>query len=124
MDYIFEIKDHAGIPVRLSHSVWKDKILAPSPKGHPEVEKYFGEAKGTIQNPDIVMESRQRKNVHLHYKVYDTGQNKRIFLTVTVVIKYLLESNKKIGYVSTIYLTRKLMRGKLLWMHPSMKSLS
>jgi len=122
MDYIFEIKDHAGIPVRLSHSVWKDKILAPSPKGHPEVEKYFDEAKETIQNPDIVMESRQRKNVHLHYKFYDTDQNKKLYLTV--VIKYLLESNKKIGYVSTIYLTRKLMRGKLLWMHPSMKSLS
>jgi len=87
-----------------------------------EVEKYFDEAKETIQNTDIVMESRQRKNVHLHYKAYDTDQNKRFYLTV--VIKYQSESNKIIGYVSTLYLTRKLTRGKLLWMHPSMKSLS
>jgi hypothetical protein len=122
MDYIFEIEDHAGVPVRLSHSVWKDKILAPSPKRHPEVERYFEKSKQTIRYPDIVMESQQRKNVHLHYKVYASDQNKELHLAV--VIKYLSESNKIIGYVSTIYLTRKLMRGKLLWIHPSMKSLS
>ncbi|MBF0452896.1 MAG: hypothetical protein HQK75_19500 [Candidatus Magnetomorum sp.] len=122
MYYIFEIEDHTGIPVRLSHSVWNDKILAPSPKGHPEVEKYFEEAKQTIQNPDIVLESRQRKNVHLHYKIYNNDRDKKLFLTV--VIKYLSETNKIIGYISTIYLTCKLMRGKLLWMHPSMKNLS
>lgn len=29
MNYIFEIEDHTGIPVKLSHSVWKEKILAP-----------------------------------------------------------------------------------------------
>jgi hypothetical protein len=121
-DYIFEIGDHTGIPVRLSHSVWKDKILAPSPKGHPEVEKYLEKSKHAILYPDIVMESRQRKNVHIHYKVCVSDENKNLHLAV--VIKYLSESNRIIGYVSTIYLAHKLMRGKLLWIHPSMKSLS
>ena len=97
MDYIFEIKDHTGISVRLSHSVWKEKILAPSPKGHPEIEQYFEKAKQTIQDPDVVMESQQRKNVNLHYKVYVSDQNKKLHLAV--VIKYLSESNKIIGYV-------------------------
>jgi len=75
--------------VRLSHSVWKNKILAPSPKGYPEVERYFEKSKQTIQHPDIVMESRQKANVHLHYKVYSSDQNKKLHLAV--VIKYLSE---------------------------------
>ena len=30
-NFIFEIDDYRGIPVRLSRSVWQDKILSDSP---------------------------------------------------------------------------------------------
>lgn len=120
INLIFEVMDQQGILVRLDRSVWKDKILAPSPKGHPEVEPYLDQVKETISNPDLVMESAKRTDVRIYYRLR-AGQDRYEGKHLLVIVKYVFEKEIIVGYVSTTYLTRKIVKGKQLWIHPILK---
>lgn len=111
-DFIFEIDDYGGIPVRLSRSVWEDKILSDSPIGHPEVVTHTDILPEAIQRPDVVFCSTRRLDTHLFYKLHvDEGKHH-----IVIVVKYVIENKCRVGYVTTVYLTGKLYsKGDILW---------
>lgn len=113
---IFKVKDKDGISVILRKIVWEDKILSPSPKGHPEVKPYLNEIKKTIMNPELIFRSHQKENIKLFYRL-EVGKGEYTKCHILVVVKYVIEEkNQIIGYVLTSYLTRKIYsKGELLW---------
>ncbi len=110
--FIFEIDDYRGIPVRLSQSVWQDKILSSTPIGHPEVAPYEDILPKAIRQPDAVFRSTRREDTHLFYKLHVDEAKHHI----VIVVKYVFENRGRVGYVSTVYLTSKLYsKGDILW---------
>lgn len=117
---IFQIHDYEGLPVILSREVWEDKILSSDPSGHPEVGPYLDEIQKAITQPDVVFESTHRQDVKLLYRLA-AGVGRYEGLHIVVVVKYTQETEGIRGYVSTVYLTRKLYsRGKILWTKPGL----
>ncbi len=109
-DYIFSIQDYQGTEVRLSKKVWEEKILSTS-IGHPEVSPYLETAIMLIKHPDIVFKSAKREDSSLFYRLKVNNKHHLV-----VIIKYLKENNQLIGYISTIYLTRRIYsKGDIIW---------
>lgn len=114
-DFIFEVEDYAGTPVVLARYVWEDKILSSTPIGHPEVASYLNVVQQTVVEPDVVFQSTKREDTKVFYRLR-AGRERYESLHLVVIVKYLLEGSGQRGYVSTIYLTRKLYsKGKILW---------
>lgn len=117
-EFIFEIEDYRGVKVKLSRTVWQDKILSTSPIGHPEVKPYMRIIQQAIHQPHVVFQSTRRKNTHIFYKLRVDKKGHHI----VIVVKYIFEDTNMVGYVSTIYLTNKLYaRGDILWTMESTK---
>jgi hypothetical protein len=115
VDFIFETEDYGGTQVVLAVYVWEDKILSPSPIGHPEVAPYLNTIRQAIIEPDVVFQSTRREDTKVFYRLRaGTGQFEGLHLVI--IVKYLLESSGWRGYISTAYLTHKLYsKGKILW---------
>lgn len=112
---IFEVADYNQTPVVLTRTVWEEKILSPTPIGHPEVAPYLELVSHTIAEPDVVFQSTRRPDSNVFYCL-NINDDQNHHLHLVVVIKYLNELSGKRGYVSTIYLTRKLYaKGEILW---------
>jgi hypothetical protein len=120
VEIVFQVSDYKGIMVTLSREVWEDKITAPHPGGHPEVVPYLDEIQKAIAAPDVVIESAHRQDVQLFYRL-GVGVGRYDGLHVVVVVKYVQEVEGVQGYVSTVYLTRKLYStGRILWIKPTL----
>jgi len=85
---VFKIFDKDGISVILKRTVWRNKILSKSPKGHPEVKPYLNELKKAISDPDIIFRSHQKENVKLFYRL-EVGKEKYSKCHLLVVVKYV-----------------------------------
>jgi hypothetical protein len=114
-EIVFEVADFNQTLVVLTRTVWEKKILSPTPIGHPEVAPYLDMVSRTIAEPDVVFQSTRRPDSSLFYCL-NINHDENNSLHLVVVIKYLHEPSGKRGYVSTIYLTRKLYaKGEILW---------
>lgn len=121
--YVFEAFDPDGILVRLSQTVWEEKILSPTPIGHPEVKPYLDQIKEAISDPDLVFRSSRRHDVKIFYGL-KVGVGEYAGLHLIVIVKYVVEEDGQMrGYISTTYLTRKIYsQGELLWKKPDLPS--
>ena len=116
--YLFEIREPRGCLIRLSRIVWENKILAASPRGHPEVASYLDTIHVTITTPDIIFQSTQRANAELFY-TFHAGRDRYTNCHLVVIVKYVPEADQQIyGYVSTVYLTRRIAQGVMIWSPP------
>jgi hypothetical protein len=110
---IFKVLDYHDITVILSHQTWYKKLLDPV-FGHPEVESYLSHIKLSIQKPDYVYQSLKDHRSNLFFKKLSTSTFSRYYLVV--VVKYVAEDKKTVGYISTVMINRKLPKeGKLIW---------
>ena len=110
---IFKVLDYNQIPVILSKDTWYKKLLDPI-FGHPEIKTYLVQIKFAIRNPDYVYASIFDYRSKLFIRKITNGKFASYFLVV--VIKYVKEQNKTIGYVSTVMINRKLPKANQpLW---------
>lgn len=112
---IFETKDYAGIPVILSAETWQNKAGNGSPGSHPEIRGYLADIQITIRSPGLVFESTRDTRSHAFYRL-ECGRDDLAGKQLVVIVKYVTESDDVRGYVSTVYLTRRVYaKGRLLW---------
>lgn len=110
---IFKVLDYKNIPVILSSNTWYKKLLDPI-FGHPEIKSYRTKIKTTLTNPDYIFQSIHDPRSKLYFSKITKGIFTSYFLVV--VVKYIKEQRKNIGYVSTVMINRKLPKiSKLLW---------
>ena len=99
MEFVFEIVDKSGRTIHLTEERWKH-ITSPNSL-HPYMTNYLQEIKEALTRPSkIVTHTLDSKKVdyYLHIK------EKKVYLLVGV--KYLNGE----GFVTTAFLTRKLIR--------------
>jgi len=119
-EFLFDEDDYAGTSVALASEVWEKKLLSPAPTGHPEVAQYLEDVRLAISQPDIVFQSTRRQDSRLFYRL-DVGKKHHKGLHIVVVVKYVQEHERLRGYVSTVYLARKVYsRGIILWKKPGL----
>ena len=112
---IFEIKDYAGILVKLSEETWQTKAGNGLPGNHPEIHEYLVEFQSTIESPDLVFESTRDERSQAFYRLAG-GRGDFIGKHLVVIVKYVMEATGLCGYVSTFYLSRSVYaKGRLLW---------
>jgi hypothetical protein len=120
MNIVFQVVDYNGITVTLSREVWEEKILSSEPGGHPEVAPYLDEIQKAITEPDVALESTRRRDTQILYRL-GVGVGRYKGLHIVTVVKYVQEMEGARGYVSTVYLTRKLYsKGRILWTRPDL----
>lgn len=110
---ILQVHDYSQTLVILSKTTWHNKLLDPI-FGHPEVQPMLVQIKKTITKPDFVFQSIRDPRSKLFITKITHGEFISYFLVV--VVKYVKEQNKNIGYVSTVMINRKLPKtNKLIW---------
>lgn len=110
---IFKVLDNNKIPVILSKSTWFKKLLDPI-FGHPEVKSFLPKIKTALKNPDYIYQSSRDPRSKLFFLIITRGIFSSFYLVV--VVKYVKEQEKIIGYVSTVMINRKLPKiSKLIW---------
>lgn len=110
---IFKTTDYQNTLVILTKNTWNKKLLDPV-FGHPEVKPFLPKIKLILKNPDCIYQSfRDHRS-----KLFFTKITRGIFASyyLVIVVKYIKEQNKNIGYVSTVMINRKLPKqSKKLW---------
>src|SRR3989344_6973803 len=110
---IFKVNDYQNIPVILSKNTWYKKLLDPI-FGHPEIKPYLSQIKETVNQPDFVYQSIRDPRSKLFTTKISSGKFSSYFLVV--VIKYVKDDEKTLGYISTIMINRKLPKFSIkLW---------
>lgn len=110
---LFKVSDYQNTPVIFSKDTWQHKLLDPI-FGHPEIKPFLSQIKSTIRNPENVYQSIRDTRSKLLCTKIQSGLYTSYFLVV--VIKYIKEQGKIIGYVSTAMINRKLPKSsKLIW---------
>jgi len=110
---LFKVRDYHGIPVILTKENWYKKILDPI-FGHPEVKHHLSKIKKTIDRPDFVYQSVRDPRSKLFLTGFASGDFATHYLAV--VVKYVKEQGKPVGYISTVMINRKLPKqSQLLW---------
>ncbi len=109
---IFSVKDYRDIIVNLSETTWYDKILDLI-FGHPEVRAYSKEIRSAISQPDFVFKSVRDQRSKLFFRKLTRNFFSDYYLLV--VVKYVKEIGRTVGYISTVFITDKLPnKGKRL----------
>jgi hypothetical protein len=112
---IFEVADYAGVSVALSEETWQTKAGNGLPGSHPEIRSYLLDIQAAIESPDFVFESTRDSRSYAFYQL-DCGRGDFIGKHLVVIVKYVIEDTELRGYVSTVYLTRRVYtKGRLLW---------
>lgn len=69
----------------------------------------------TVEDPDLVFQSTRHEQAQMFYSL-NSEQGNLVGKHLIVVVKYVQEESGKQGYISTIYLSRKIYsKGVLLW---------
>src|SRR3989344_5001103 len=102
---MFRVADKDKNPVILTKTTWQKKLLHPV-FGHPEVKSFRNQMKQTIQDPDYIHQSIRDSRSKLFFSKIERGIFTSYYLCV--VVKYVLEDQKTIGYISTVMINRKL----------------
>ncbi|MEE4358305.1 MAG: hypothetical protein V2I97_17680 [Desulfococcaceae bacterium] len=115
-EWMFETADYQGNPVVLSKSTWHTKAGSETADGtHPEIIDYFEDIKLAIESPDIVFQSSRDERSRIFYKI-GAGRNEFEGKHLVVIVKYVNDSGRSRGYVSTMYITRSIYsKGEQLW---------
>ena len=95
---IFKTYDYSNVTVILSSQTWYDKLLHPI-FGHPEIKPFRKRLKTAITNPDYVYLSLRDPRSKLFFSKISQGKFSNYYLAV--VVKYVKEQHKIIGYVVT-----------------------
>lgn len=118
VSYLFEVYEPRGRLVRLSRLVWEEKILTSSPRGHPEVTSYLEAVQATIITPSVIFQSSRRADAEVFYG-FNAGRGRYANCHLVVIVKYVVEADEHLyGYISTVYLTRRIAQGVLVWSPP------
>jgi|SRR5581483_2423164 len=108
--WLIETPDYEGTPIVLAQATWHTKVTA-----HPEISDYLADVKNAIQQPHFVFQSTRDERARVFYRL-SVGRGQWQGKHLVLVVKYLLENDKRRGYISTIYLSRAVYsRGELLW---------
>lgn len=105
---VFQTHERDGNEVRLSKTIWNNKILI----GHPEMTNKEDLVKDTIENPEATYQSK----TNFKRKVFQSQNIKTGFWAgtiTTVVVHY--DINTGIGSIVTAYLTGLAYNGAVLW---------
>lgn len=110
---VFRVKDYNGVYVTLSEETWFKKLQDPI-FGHPEVKPFLSQIKSAIKYPAFVYQSIRDPRSKLLFTEITKGIFASYFLLV--VVKYVKERGKIVGYVSTVMINRKLaVKSQLIW---------
>ena len=116
--YLFEVYEPRGRLVRLSRLVWEEKILTSSPRGHPEVASYLETVQATIVALSVIFQSIRRADAEVCYR-FNAGRDRYANCHLAVIVKYVAEADERFyGYISTVYLTRRIAQGVVVWVPP------
>ena len=110
---LFKVLDYSKTQVILTKTTWKDKLLDPI-IGHPEVKRFLPKIQSAIKSPDYVYMSKRDPRSKLFFAKIKKGEFKDHYLNI--VIKYIREDNKKVGYILTVMINRELpKKSKPIW---------
>lgn len=110
---VFKVIDYKGLSVTLSNDTWSKKLIDPI-FGHPEVKPFLSQIKTAIKEPDFVYQSVRDPRSKLFFFKIKRGSFASYFLVV--VVKYIKENSKTVGYVSTAMINRGLPKtSELIW---------
>ncbi len=96
----FEVKTVLNKRVRITKGYWNYIVSIK----HPSIKGLEDFVKNALANPIEVRRSRSDPSVYLYYGVF-------MDKLICVVVKHLNEE----GFIITIYLTRRMIVGEVVW---------
>lgn len=94
--------DYSGQTIVLDKEIKKNVF-----NKHPEVSQFFDRITKTLQEPELVKQSKTSKRVRLYYHFFNDIFNGKYF----VVVVKLVDQH----FVSTFYITDKVKEGEIIW---------
>lgn len=101
--YYIQATSPLGPKIHITKSYW-DYIVSQK---HPEIKSQKTKAVETLKNPDIIKQSQADEKIFLYYL-------KKGNLYFCVVAKHLNSE----GFIITAYITRKSVKGEIVWRNP------
>lgn len=109
---VFETTDIFNVPVSLPLATWEEHIKVY----HPEIEEYLTEAKGVIEDPNVVSIDTETQMTKIFSGLgLGRGRFKKLYL------RTIVQYGGVRGRVATIHFADTLPRGKIIWIRKNTK---
>jgi hypothetical protein len=103
VEYIFEIEDRDGVPVRLCRYRWERHIK----KKRPWMSRYLPLIKQAIVYPEHITTDKDWDDCFDYY-IWGVGRRRNLYLMV--VVQYYEKGAVRRGWVRTAFLTAEISR--------------
>ncbi len=108
--HAFQVQDPRGVVVTVAPDDWDHAL-----EGHPEMGDRFEDVLQAIRTPTVIQASAMDPDSQVYFWLKPVSLGRFSGLYVTVVVK--MDEAAATGRMRTVYLTGRLGRGKVLWLH-------
>ncbi len=105
-----QVQDPRSLVVTVAPDDWDHAL-----EGHPEMAVRFDDVLQAIRTPTVIQASTTDPDSHVYFWLKPVSFGRFSGLYVTVVVK--MDDAAATGRMRTAYLSGRLGRGKVLWLH-------